>query len=245
MTREEAKFILRSYGTSQRDANDPQFRESFELMKTDPELAAWFAQEQALDSRLSQKFQTFPVPADLKAQLLALRKVRRARIWWRQPVWMSAAACIALLIGLTFSWMRPPTHREFADFRSYVANTARTLDHLDITTTNVVEARQWLRAQHAPADFWIPASLSARPSVGCRAFHWKGRQVGLVCFKMDDQKTVHLFVIDRAALRDAPVGAKPDFLTTRNGVATGAWSDNHCTYVIAGNESEAMLKTLL
>jgi hypothetical protein len=244
MTRDEAKFILSSYGSGHDDA-DPQFREAFELMKIDPELAAWFAKEQAIDSRLCRKFQAFPVPPDLKTQLLAARKVTRAPAWWRQPMWMSAAACVALLFALAVSFLRPHSHPEFADFRSYVANTARTLDHLDVVTTNLVEARQWLEAQHAPSDFLIPASLSARPSVGCRAFNWKGRHVGLVCFKMDDQKTVHLFVIDRSALRNAPVGTRPDFLTTGDDVATGSWSDNHCTYVVAGNESESMLKRLL
>ncbi|MCI0541761.1 MAG: hypothetical protein L0Z50_41720, partial [Verrucomicrobiales bacterium] len=66
MNREEAKYLLRAYRVSGQDASDPQFREALEMLKIDPELARWFAQEQAVDRKLAEKIGSFPVPTDLK-----------------------------------------------------------------------------------------------------------------------------------------------------------------------------------
>lgn len=245
MNRDEAKFILQSYATDGRDANDPQFREALELTKHDPELAAWFAEEQRIDARLSDRFRSFPVPPQLQAQLLAARKIVSVRPWWRQTTWISAAAVFVVLIGLAAFFVRPAGQPQFSDFRSYVAATAHNLDHLDISTTNVVEARQWLAAHYAPADFKIPVNLSDYPTVGCRAFNWKGEHVSLVCFNVEGKGTVHLFVIDRSKLRNIPAAPQPDVQTSPNGIATVAWSNNQRVYVLAGTQNTELLKTLL
>ena len=57
MNNEEAKLILQAYRPGGQDANDPRFREALEQARRDPELARWFANEQALDSRISTKVQ--------------------------------------------------------------------------------------------------------------------------------------------------------------------------------------------
>src|SRR6476646_10606351 len=99
MNRDEAKFILRAYHLGGQDADDPQFREALGMARSDPVLAEWFAREQALDTRLSEKVRAFPVPPDLRGQLLAARKVIPLQVWWRRPAWMVAAAACAVLVA--------------------------------------------------------------------------------------------------------------------------------------------------
>ena len=245
MNRDEAKYILRAHHLGGQDAGDPQFHEALEMLKGDPALAAWFAQEQAIDTRLSEKFRSFPVPPDLSAQLLAARKVIRLPKWWQRPAWIGAAACIVLLAALAPMLLRSPQKLPFAEFRSYVADTTARLDHLDVLSTNLVEVRQWLQDRSAPGDFIVPGGLSGQPSIGCRRFEWKGQLVSLVCFRLENHGEVHLFVINRSGLRDAPVGASPAFAMNASGITTASWSNDRRVYVLASNQVEKELRRLL
>jgi hypothetical protein len=96
MNNEEAKLILQAYRPGGQDANDPRFREALEQAQRDPELARWFTNEQALDSRISGRLKaSITPPAHLKASLIAQQK-SSAPPWWQQPVLRFAlAACMA------------------------------------------------------------------------------------------------------------------------------------------------------
>ncbi|HXT40120.1 MAG TPA: hypothetical protein VN887_08860 [Candidatus Angelobacter sp.] len=245
MNRDEAKYILRAYHLGGQDADDPQFQEALGMVKSDPVLAKWFAHEQALDIRLSEKIRAFPVPPDLRTQLLAARKVIPLHVWWRPPAWIAvAAACAALMAAFTVFLLRPSGNRQFAEFRSYVADTTAKLDHLDLMSNDVDEVRRWLRDRSAPDDFVTPASLNGRPRIGCRVFEWKGQHVSLVCFRIEGGREAHLFVVDRATLRGAPNGTMPEF-AMMDGIATASWSKDRRTYVLATDAGEEELKRLL
>ena len=95
MNNQEAKLILQAYHPGGRDASDPLFAEALEQARRDPELQKWFADEQALDSRIQSKLRTAVlVPRDLKSNLLALRKINRPVPWWFQPMKLAAAAAV-------------------------------------------------------------------------------------------------------------------------------------------------------
>jgi len=188
MNRDEAKFILRAYHLSGGDAADPQFRGALEMLKHDLELASWFAQEQAIDKKLPEKFQAFPVPPELRGHLLAARKVVALRAWWRGPAWIgTAVASLAVLAALAILLTRTPEQRQFTEYHSYIAATAAKLDHLDLLTNDLVQIRQWLGRHSAPEDFIVPAKLNGKSSVGCRVFAWNGQKVSLVCFKLENK----------------------------------------------------------
>lgn len=101
MNREEAKHLLSVCRVGDQDAIDPQCREALEVLKIDPELAEWFAREQAMDKRVAEGFASFPVPPDLKSRLLAVRKVVPLTQWRRRPAWLMAPAA---RVVLTLSW---------------------------------------------------------------------------------------------------------------------------------------------
>ena len=245
MNREEAQYILRSYHLGGCDAEDPQFHDALETLKKDPELASWFEQEQAIDASLSRKVTSFPVPPGLKGQLLAARKVVPLRAWWQRPVWITvAAACVTLIATIALFLIRSPGQRQFAEFQSYVTDTAAGLDHLDISTSNLAQIRQWLGEHRAPENFVVPGGLNGRSPVGCRVFAWNGQKVSLVCFNLEDKKVAHLFIIDRSALTDPPVGRGPQFQSTPDGIATVSWSDDRRVYIVALQRGEEDLKRL-
>jgi hypothetical protein len=247
MNRDEAKYVLRSYHLRGLDAGDPQFREALEMLACDPELAAWFEAEQAIDRKLSEKFQAFPVPAELRSQLLAARKVVSAPVlWWRRPAWIGAAAAgVALLGALAILGPRMPEQRSFAEFRSYIASAAAKVDHLDFETSDLGQIRQWLGSHSAPGNFTVPGRLNGTSSLGCRVFAWNGQKVSLVCFELENKKVAHLFVMDRSALTNLPDGGAMQFQTTPAGMATASWSDARRIYIVAMERGEQDLKRLL
>jgi len=246
MNRDEAKYILRSYDLNGRDAGDPQFQEALEMLRHDPELRQWFAQEQAMDKKLSEMFRVFPVPPDLKGKLVAARKIVPQRNWWQRPSLLGAAAASLALLGVLAVLLgRAPEKRPFADYRSYIVETAAKLDHLDIQTRDLARIREWLGAHRAPEDFAIPGKLNGRSSVGCRVFVWNGQKVSLICFEIENKKVAHLFVMDRSVLTTLPDGGIPDFQTTGDGIATASWSDVQRIYILALEQGEQDLKRLL
>lgn len=248
MTNEEAKFILRAYRLGGQDASDPQFQEALEHLKRDPELARWFSEERKLDSCLQAKFlQASLVPPELKANLLALQKIIRPVPWWKRRAWIAAAAAsIALILSAAALWFSPSNRARFSDFHSYVASVAAgKIERLDLNTQDVIEVRQWLQRRSAPADFLLPQGLDGMPSLGCRVLEWNGRKVSFVCFELKNKQMAHLFVIDRAAFRDAPPKDQPAFALAGGGVTTASWSDARRVYVLASMHDERELRRLL
>jgi hypothetical protein len=246
MNRDEAKYILRSYHLNGWDADDPQFQHALEMLRHDPELAEWFAEEQAIDTKLSEKFLAFPVPPDLKSQVLAARKIIPLRVWWRTTRWLSSAAAAFVLVATLAVFLAVSSEkREFVEFRNYVAETAATLDHLDLHSADLVQIRGWLESHRAPEDFVLPASLNGRPSIGCRVFDWTGGKVSLICFQLENKKVAHLFVVDRSKLTKMAPGETPQFQTSVNGMATASWADDSRIYIVAMKRGEQDLKELL
>lgn len=238
MNNEEAKLILQAYRPGGRDANDPRFREALEQAQRDPELARWFANEQALDSRISAKFKaSIATPAHLKAQLLAQTKILRPVAWWKQPALrLALAACLAVLVTVAAVWFTSGRSDGFAKYRTTMAEFAgNKLDRLDLMSRDVTEVRRWLAQKESHGDLVLPAGLNGRPSLGCRLLDWKGHKVSLVCFELENKQVAHLLVVDSAAFKDAPTES-PVFNQVGN-VATASWSRGGKTYIVASKEA--------
>lgn len=252
MNNEEAKLILHAYRADGQDASDPRFREALEQAQRDPELARWFANEQALDSRIAAKLQrSTPAPAGLKAQLLAQRKIVRPVIWWQRPAMRFAmAACFALFATLAvwFNFLHEGAiearGNSFGDYRDSMSDfAANKLKSLTFRTSDVTEAKRWLAENGSIAELTLPGGLEGRPSLGCRILDWQGEKVSLVCFELANGKVVHLLTVDGSIFKNGP-GESPEFKQA-GGVAMASWSRGGKTYVLASKRaSESELKDL-
>ena len=238
MNNEEATLILQAYRPGGQDANDPRFREALEQAQRDPELARWFANEQALDSRITAKVKaSLTPPAHLKSQLLAQQKIVRPVAWWKQPALRFAlAACLALLVTVTAVWFTSGHSEGFAKYRTTMAEFAGTkIDRLDLMSRDVAEVRRWLAQKESHGDLVLPAGLNGRPPLGCRLLDWEGHKVSLICFELENKQVAHLLVVDSAVFQDAPTES-PVFKQIGN-VATASWSRGGKTYVVASKEA--------
>ncbi len=247
MNNEEAKLILQAYRPGGQDTNDPRFREALEQAQRDPELARWFANEQALDSRISQKLKiSIKPPAHLKSQLRAQQKIVRPAVWWRQPAWLTAAAAsAALLAALGVTWLKTSHAPQFAAFKqTMVQNSLQPTDHLKFMARDMAKIRDWLKAQHVAANFDLPASLRDAPVHGCRVIDWQGHKVTLLCFMPNGGEHVDLFVIDCTHFQDFMPSETAQF-ATKDGVTTAIWRKQDKTYLLASTSGEPQLRKIL
>jgi anti-sigma factor RsiW len=245
MNREEAQFILRAYRPSGEDAHDPQFEEALALVRNDPELARWFAREQALDAAIAGRIHSVPPPPDLRTQLLLARKVIRPRPWWRKPAWIAAAALVALLISAaSLLLLRRNGEAEFASFRGTMIEASLDMrKHIDVMGLDADELKQWLIEHRGHPGFVLPPGLADKGIMGCKVLDWHGHRVTLLCLKFGG-KHVDVFVVNESDLPGVSVSAAPEFSSER-GMTTVTWRREGKIYFLAGNIPESELKQLL
>lgn len=250
MTRDEAKYILRIFRASGEDASDPQFEEALKLVSQDPELARWFAEEQALDAQIAGKLRGFPVPPEIKSQLLAARKIIQPIAWWRKPARLAAVA--ATVVALTAVTLRL-VHREgsqsagseFADFRHVMVTASQDMSqHLDVMGLSAEELQRWITEHGGIADFVLPAGMKGFSVVGCKVLDWRGHKVTLLCFKPGGGRHFDVFVIHERDLPKDVVNATPEFAPV-GGLTTAAWRRDGKIYLLASAAAKTDLEKLL
>ena len=77
MTIEQAKQILLPTILDRRPDGDPQVAEARALANREPALQAWLEKQRVLQNAIRRNLRKIPVPANLREQLLASRKIVR------------------------------------------------------------------------------------------------------------------------------------------------------------------------
>ncbi len=243
MNNQEAKLILQAYRADGQDAADPFFAEALEQARRDPELQKWFAEENALNTRVQARLETaIPVPSGLKANLLALRKTVRPVPWWFQPMKLAAAAVILLSLGAALLLLsQRPT--PLASFREAMArSSAQMQDHIVLESHDFGKIQQWLQSRNMDTNFNLPAALQAGIPQGCRTVDWNGHKATMICFFVNGNH-MDLFVMDRTGLPDFPENGAPQFAQA-GGLMTVTWANGGKVYLLTGQSKELLQKVL-
>lgn len=247
MDKNEAKIILQAYRPSGADAADPHFAAALKLTQEDAELKAWFEEQQAFDRAVGAKLRTAPVPPDLRASILAGRKVVSAPIWWRRPaVMLASIAALLMLLAIPF-FLQTSSTPQFSDFKSDGMAFLDSLNKLDMSSKDHEAIREWLAVNGGHRQFSLPAKLGGKPSLGCRVFDWKGHKVTLICFNTtvgSKFEEVHLLVVDEKAFRNRLPESQP-LLEHSGAWDTASWRDDGLTYVLFGHAKNQLKLTEL
>lgn len=231
MNRNEAEEILLLYRPGTADADDPVVAEAISFARQDPDLAAWFKQHQAFQKAMRAKFREIEAPAHLKLAVLRESKIIRPAVWWQRPAWLAAAAAIALLAGYLAFWQRPYIPDHFADFRKMMVAKAEGLYGMDWETHDMEQLRKLLAEKGAPADYHLPQKLQNALLLGGVKLSWRAHPVSMVCMRTADNTNVWLFITERSALKDAPVGKRK--FEKVDQLLTASWTDGERIYVLA------------
>jgi hypothetical protein len=243
MDKQEAKLVLQARRPNDLDTTQPAFAEALALVESDPELKAWWEAQQAFDRRVAAKLEEVPLPADLRATILAGRKIEQLTPQPHLSFWLAAAAVVAILCVAGTAWENA-RHVSSASYDeaalAFVRNDAPALGMASPDHDKIVA---WLKERNAPTG-GLPARMSTLPSVGCQKFIVRGHTVSLICFVMAGGKLVHLFIVDEQALADPPENNAPEFKQVQ-GWSTASWSDGRMSYLLATQAGPDALKQLL
>lgn len=235
MTNEEAKFVLRAYRAHGADAGDEALAEALARVRRDPDLARWFAAEQAFDRAVAEKLAAVAPPPELREAILAGVKAGaplRAP-WWRAPAWLGLAASLVLLLGVAGFWTTR-ANAASEDITDFAADYVAAGFFLGEHGADIAELRAWLEQQKAPLPTVLPEGFHRLRSLGCKRIDYRGKQVSLICF--GDGKEYHLFVARRDDFPTMPVRERPQYFK-RKGFAGAAWSDARNHYVAVTDDS--------
>jgi len=233
------------------DSENADVRAALDLLRTDPELARWFAAEQALDAALAGKLAGIPVPPALKADILAGPRVSRRRSGWRNPLVWAAAAAVLVVLGVV-AVPHPPakiaTVATLGEYRSDVgAAFAQMNAHgfkPDLGVGSMAEVARFVSSQHSPlGNPAAPGGLARVKPVACRVIEWRGQKVSIICVGRSGLEA-HVFVVDRKVIRDSgDVDLKS--IARAAGYPVVAWEDAGHAYVMVGNTKTTDLTQLL
>ena len=246
MNNVEAKFILQGYRPNGADAGDATFAAALGQTQADPALRGWFAREQAFDGAISAKLGQIQAPAGLREAILAGGRVTSSdttqRSWWQQPVFMAAAASIAVMFALGLAvWPRlaaaSPGLTEFAltDAMHSDAHGGHGADTAALQTI--------LTASNTRLSAGLPVDFEALRKAGCRTVSFADHPVLEVCFKRDGA-WFHCYIAQRADF-PALVAALTPVLTDKNGASIASWADASHLFVVVSKTGRAPLQRLL
>ena len=245
MTREEVRTILAVLRSGEHDAADPLFAEALQHAASDPELARWFAEEQEFDQAFAAKLQETPIPPDLRARVLAAATRRSENQWvWIGRAILAAAAIV--LLALLLNPVRQPGHI-LDQFRGEMISFVKLTPPLEVETADLDRIQDFLRRTQAPtpAEATIPPGLKALAPAGCRVLSFRGHKVTLICFKREDGRVAHLFVVERAALPRLPGPSEAIVAAEEGEWITAAWQEGDKAYVVAAQGERTLIRRFL
>ncbi len=265
MNSQEAKLILRACRPHGQDREDTVMREAMDLACADPDLGLWLAKEQSFDAAISAKLATVPVPANLKAEILAGRHVIPPQVFWRDMrTVLSAAAAVMLAAIVVWRQDAPRAQRTFsqfkgggvsasvgvatlASFRSDMADSFAQMQSVgftpDLRTSSPDRATKYF-AENVSAGggldvHQIVDQLDNVRLFGCRIADWRGQKVSMICLDRDGQ-TAHLFVVNKAALTDHEE-IKEHAIEFSGGYPVSAWKEGDNAFVLVGHDRDTDL----
>ncbi len=255
MDNEQAKLILSAYRSSGEDLTEPFFVEALEQTRRDPALGRWFEDQCDFDKAINAALTSEAPPSHLRESLLLGKKLvnfdeqnKDARhVWWmRRTSWVALAAAVILLFGIAAiirPTANPPmTAERFVQAAVHIKTSGQI--SLGKMAKDSQKLQTWLGTKNAPHDFLIPKALNALASLGCQTYSMDGSKVSLICFTLDQDRNVHLFVIDSDRLKNPP-GSSPSF-EQKEGVVTATWSSGGRTFVLLGSQvTEETLRRLI
>jgi hypothetical protein len=243
MDREQAKEILLGYQPGSDDAVDPRITEALLMAANDPELGLWFEQQQNADAMIRRGLRETPVPADLKQRILGERNVVRVDFRWRKPV-LAAAAAAVIVLGVVGYWTsRRTSQYGLGAYSKAMVQYVMSPYPMVAQARSFDELRQVLAQKGWPTDFIVPDLLRDVTVVGGGALQWNGHKVDLACMR-ESRRGLWLFVVDNAALPNAPATTTPRFEMV-DAVPAAVWSQDGKTYLFTAQGDEAYLRKYL
>jgi hypothetical protein len=241
-----AKFLLQSGRPRGKDGEDASFQEASAAAGSNPELAAWVREQEAISSALHDKLNEINPPAGLRDRILAGGAVSSAVAVPTRRWWLKVAAGIAVALGV---WMLLLLSGVFGggpglpQFRRDMCAFLSGPFQLELHSRTVGELTEHLANEHDFAGYRIPDFLAQSRGYGCRVLRWQDHEVALICFSLGPN-LVHLMVLPRTEALGALVidGIERKQIDQW---ATAAWSEGDHVYLLSTRGPPQLLNSNL
>ena len=257
---EDSRLILSARRPGGEDDHEPEVAAAIAASARDSALADWAERQVAVDRKIATALRTVQPPAGLRDRIIAGARVSRpARAggsgsWFERRVFgflrnselVAIAAVIALLaVALAYNYFTQTIdERPWQTFA--VAKAAEIesgtvfIEHEDALFETTVG---WLRERACPAPEVLPAGLQGLGIFGCSSVKWNGKPMGIVCFKLGDDKEVHLVSIDARHI-PVPLTGVPAW-SEISGYTAAQWEDKGTAYMLIGRVPRAVMEPLV
>ncbi|MBL9188978.1 MAG: hypothetical protein JNK23_15955 [Opitutaceae bacterium] len=246
MNNEEAKFILSAYRPDGRDAADPQFAEALAQSERDPELRVWLERQRSFDRTVAERLGAIMPPAGLREAILAgARASQPRRMWWSQPLWLAAAAAIAVATIVGLKLAQPATSaRTLEDFARFAAaDIVDQHDQHDGFPAGLGEVQARLASVATPLTQGAGVGVEELRRQRCRVVRVGGLEVFELCFNREGT-WFHLYVARRGDFAPGAETGRPA-IAGREPYTAAAWADATQVYALVARGGEAALRRLL
>ena len=215
MNEQEARLILQAYRPGV-DPDDPEVAAALQEAARNPELARWFAEEQAFDRAIAAHLGNVPAPFGLKTRILAQLAPPAAPRRWSWAVKLAGVAALLFLLTQVVSLFRPAAPKApVPNYAREMVSFVRLGRRLTWRATISEQIKDWLSKKEA-----APTVCATAP--GCFAAGglpgpFLSRSKGDADLLPSGTKIrlAHLFVVDRAALPKMKSGRQPVFAECR------------------------------
>ncbi len=245
MDEQEARLILQAYAPGA-ERDNPEIAAALEEAARNPELARWFADEQAFDRAIAAHLEAVPAPFGLKTRILAQMApppATAARSWSWAVKLAGGVALLFLLVQIVSLFRPAAPEARVANYAQEMVSFIRLGGALDMESHDLGKIKNWLKQKEAAPQF-VPSNLAALQPLGCRLLSFRGQTVTLICFQRGEGRLAHLFVVDRAALPKLKPGDAVIF--QREGDwTTATWAKDDRVYMIAVQGDEAAAQHFL
>lgn len=244
MDEQQARLILQAYlAGAERD--DPEVAEALREVAGKPDLARWFAEEQAFDRAMAAHLEAVPAPLGLKTRILANATAPAQARQWSWAVKLAAVAALLFLAAQIVSLFRASAaaSNRVPEYANEMVSFIQLAPPLEMKSHDLEAIKGWL-AQKTVAPMDVPPRLAALQPVGCRMLSFRGQKVALICFRRGEDRLAHLFVVDRAAMPKIKPGDPPVYHDTL-GWTSATWAENDRVYMIAVEGDRAAVQRYL
>ena len=206
MDKAAIKTVLSAYRPGPRDAGDPVFAEALRAAEHDPELAAWFEEEQRFDALLVDALKHVPTPAGLKESILLNARVaawspavvEETPTAWRRhaKTWLATAAGLALAFILgrqTLPRAVPPragTGNEDVNRLALqaIAYTGK-MPALQFVCFDADAVAQWVEQKGHALNMGklLEKPMAGMQMIGSSTAQWEGKPVMMIALQNGDR----------------------------------------------------------
>ncbi len=262
MDKEKARLLLDSYQPSLGPQGDPEMKQALALLEQDPELKAWFEEQQEFDAQISRALEEIPAPPNLRGDILAGMPARRRAgfLTHLSTHSLAIAAAIILFLGLGALVFRsvfvPANENQIAAagdslspwqeevFRSLESGFKLqwTADSQSGEGSTLAEMKQFLTSRQAPVPAEILTDLRDEQIIGCLKFS-TAFPMSQICFTAGEGQVVHIITVPHGG--DIEKAADRPLFGGRGDWSFASWSDQNASYMLVTAGAADLLREYL